>query len=233
MRITCVEIQHFRRLKSVRVDFSVQSTIFVGANNSGKTSALVALGHFLIDPTRFAPKDLSLSSWQHIDALGQSWVSATTARTEANLNISDWAKFLPAMDVWLEVALNEIHMVSHLIPTLDWSGGLLGVRLRFEPSDLTELFAQFTATEKTAREAEAATPFPTEDPNQAVRLWPQSLPNFLDRRLLNHFKLRSYLLDPECLSDPNVGQAAPQSLPLESEPLEDDPFKGLIPHRRN
>ena len=228
MRIACVEIQNFRRLNSVRVDFSEQSTIFVGANNSGKTSALVALGHFLIDSNRFATKDFSLSSWQHVDSIGQSWVSAAIAQTEANLDISDWEGFLPAMDVWLEVALNEIHLVSHLIPTLDWSGGLLGVRLRYEPSDLNELFAQFTSAEKTARTAETASPVATDDPTRAVKLWPQSLPDFLERRLSNHFKMRSYLLDPMYLVDPVVGQAQPQSLPSEGDPLEDDPFKGLI-----
>ena len=93
MRITCVEIQNFRRLKCIRVDFSQQSTIFVGANNSGKTSALVALGHFLIDATRFAPKDFSLSSWRHIDIIGQSWVHAAALQTEADLNSLHWSVY--------------------------------------------------------------------------------------------------------------------------------------------
>lgn len=228
MRITCVEIQNFRRLKSIRVDLSEQYTTFVGANNSGKTSALVALGHFLIDPTRFSPKDFSLSSWQHINIIGQSWVRAAALQTETDLNISHWVDVLPTMDVWLDVNPNEIHMVSHLIPTLDWSGGLLGVRLRLEPSDLTELSAQFVATEKAAREAVTATEVLAEPPNQIVKLWPQSLPDFLDRRLGNHFTLRSYLLDPVHLVESVKGKAVPQPLPLESEALETDPFRGLI-----
>jgi predicted ATP-dependent endonuclease of OLD family len=37
MRISFVEIRNFRKLKSCRVEFSDMQTVFVGANNSGKT----------------------------------------------------------------------------------------------------------------------------------------------------------------------------------------------------
>lgn len=39
MRIEFVEIANFRKLLSTRVGLSSEKTIFVGANNSGKTSA--------------------------------------------------------------------------------------------------------------------------------------------------------------------------------------------------
>jgi predicted ATP-dependent endonuclease of OLD family len=47
MNIAFVEIKNFRKLKSCRIDLSPKSTIFVGANNSGKTSAMDALKKFL------------------------------------------------------------------------------------------------------------------------------------------------------------------------------------------
>ena len=47
MNIAFVEIKNFRKLKSCRIDLSPKSTIFVGANNSGKTSAMFALVKFL------------------------------------------------------------------------------------------------------------------------------------------------------------------------------------------
>ena len=43
MHIQHIEVGNFRKLKAVRIDFSETSTVFVGANNSGKTSAMVAL----------------------------------------------------------------------------------------------------------------------------------------------------------------------------------------------
>ncbi|MCT8355886.1 AAA family ATPase [Xanthomonas citri] len=47
MRIEFVEIGNFRKLLSTRVGLSSEKTVFVGANNSGKTSAITALRYFL------------------------------------------------------------------------------------------------------------------------------------------------------------------------------------------
>ena len=47
MKISFVEVKNFRKLQSCRIDLSPKSTIFVGANNSGKTSAMFALIKFL------------------------------------------------------------------------------------------------------------------------------------------------------------------------------------------
>ncbi|MGM4953469.1 AAA family ATPase [Bradyrhizobium barranii] len=48
MHIDSVEIANFRKLRSTRVSFARDKTVFVGANNSGKTSAMVALRYFLV-----------------------------------------------------------------------------------------------------------------------------------------------------------------------------------------
>ncbi|MBF0622567.1 MAG: AAA family ATPase, partial [Magnetococcales bacterium] len=61
MRISYVEIQNFRRLKSVRIDFSEETTIFVGANNSGKTTAMTAMRYFFADRNRFTVNEFTLS----------------------------------------------------------------------------------------------------------------------------------------------------------------------------
>lgn len=47
MKMAFVEIQNFRKLQSCRIEFGTESTIFVGANNSGKTSAMLAFKKFL------------------------------------------------------------------------------------------------------------------------------------------------------------------------------------------
>lgn len=73
MKIAFVEIQNFRKLKSVRIDFSKDKTLFVGANNSGKTTAMVALRRFLIDQKRFDVNDFTVSSWKVINKIGQAW----------------------------------------------------------------------------------------------------------------------------------------------------------------
>jgi hypothetical protein len=47
MRIETLRIRNFRRLKDVQIDPASDISIFVGANNSGKTSASHALQLFM------------------------------------------------------------------------------------------------------------------------------------------------------------------------------------------
>lgn len=69
MRVKFVEVGNFRRLRAARVDFSPQKTVFVGANNSGKTSAMEALRYFLLQKP-FSMNDFTLSEWPAIDKIG-------------------------------------------------------------------------------------------------------------------------------------------------------------------
>ena len=152
MHIQFVEILNFRKLKSIRVDFTEKTTLFVGANNSGKTSAMVALGHFLVDPRRFTTNDFTLSNWAHINRIGVEWEAQSTQSGSQKPTIAEWERVLPSMDIWLKVANTEIHYVSHLLPTLDWEGGLLGVRLRLEPENIDELYKDFLSSINAAKE---------------------------------------------------------------------------------
>ena len=43
MRIGSVHIRNFRKLKNCHIEFAEKETVFVGANNSGKTSAISAI----------------------------------------------------------------------------------------------------------------------------------------------------------------------------------------------
>ncbi|ATE65219.1 hypothetical protein CMV14_13040 [Rhizorhabdus dicambivorans] len=136
MRIDFVEVANFRKLISTRIGLSPEKTVFVGANNSGKTSAITALRYFLVDWERssFCFNDFTLSHWPAINAMGESWEDAHVA--EAALPAPAWDEVLPSLDVWLHVEEHEVHYVQKILPTLDWAGGRLGVRLRYEPNGL-------------------------------------------------------------------------------------------------
>ncbi|HHI9012821.1 TPA: AAA family ATPase [Escherichia coli] len=56
-----VELRQFRRLGKVQLEIAPKTTILVGANNSGKTSILAALRHFLADGSPFSAFDISIS----------------------------------------------------------------------------------------------------------------------------------------------------------------------------
>lgn len=61
-----------------------------------------------------------------------------------------------------------------------------------------------------------------------VKLWPNDLHDFLERRLKTHFEVRRYTLDPGKQSPPENGIAKPQSLSSEIDPLESNPLRKLI-----
>ncbi|MBF0335799.1 MAG: AAA family ATPase, partial [Alphaproteobacteria bacterium] len=111
MRIEFVEIANFRKLLSSRVGLSPEKTVFVGANNSGKTSAITALRYFLVDRerSRFCFNDFTLAHWPTINTMGAAW-EATHVEGQA-LPAPEWDSVLPFLDVWLHVAEDEVHYV--------------------------------------------------------------------------------------------------------------------------
>ena len=232
MRIEFVEIGNFRKLISTRIGLSADKTVFVGANNSGKTSAITALRYFLVDRERnsFCFNDYTLSHWPGIDAMGADWEAAHVAQQA--LPEPEWDAFLPFLDVWMQVEENEVHYVQGILPTLDWAGGRLGVRVRYEPKDREQLQKDYLTARADARDLQTAGAALAEEKGQdaaqfQVAIWPQTLVEFLQRRVTRYFTIQTYVLDPTACVDPLHGRAQPQPL-NGGEPIDGDPFKGLI-----
>ena len=101
MNIGFVEIQNFRKLKSCWVEIAQQETIFVGANNSGKASAMDALIFFLKRGRRknFATMDFTLSNCPYLDQLGKQRVAATDDE-KPDIALVAWLPLLPSINVW-------------------------------------------------------------------------------------------------------------------------------------
>ena len=163
MQIDFIDIQNFRKLRSVRIKLANKQTIFVGANNSGKTTAMHALEKFLKQPKErkefsqsdedaskwFVVEDFTLSNWEEINQLAFKW-EGLAADAEPPSDLTGWDSWLPTLDVWLKVESNEYHHVYKLIPTLDWSGGHLGIRLRLQPKDISKLYRDYRSARRTA-----------------------------------------------------------------------------------
>lgn len=226
MNIAFIEIQNFRKLRACRVEIAGQETIFVGANNSGKTSAMDALILFLKKSRHkdIATTDFTLSNWSSIHQIGAQWTAAKEGE-EPDLTLDSWLPHLPAIDMWLKVNEKDIHRVAHLLPTLDWTPEeLLGVRLVLAPKNMEQFYKDFRDAYKSARETETASS--TKD--SPLSLWPSSMRDFLDRNIHKHFEVKSYILDPAQCQDPEKAIAKPQSLPADSYPLEKEAFNGLF-----
>jgi predicted ATP-dependent endonuclease of OLD family len=229
MQIRFVEIQNYRKLKAVRIDFSDETTLLVGANNSGKTSAMIALSRFLITQRRFSTNDFTLTNWAPINKIGEDWESQTSSEDGKGPTISEWEPYLPSLDLWLEVEADEIHYVRHILPFLDWEGGLIGVRLRLEPEIIDDLCKEFLRDANAAKTTKAeGKKISGKDKEYKLALWPRNMRDFLDRRLNTHFTVRCYLLDPAKYQDPQKGIAAPQALPDDSQPIKGNPLSNLI-----
>lgn len=118
MHIETLRIRNFRRLQDVRIDLASDISIFVGANNSGKTSASHALQLFMAaSRERFSVHDFSAECWATMDAFGDG-VDGTVLPTIS-------------LDVWFHVDAPDLHRVVDLLPSLAWEGTLVGLRVEF------------------------------------------------------------------------------------------------------
>ena len=228
MHILKIEIGNFRKHVATQIALAPEKTVFVGANNSGKTSAMTALRRFLVDSRGFTVNDFSLAHWQALNAEGEAWEVAI--KEGEALPTPNLLSFLPQLDVWLQVGKGEMHYVQRLLPTLDWKSGPLGVRLRYEPDEPTKFQQEYIAARTKAAGTTAAAIKAAEgkgDPPQ-LELWPLNLIDFLERRVRSYFKVKAYLLDPAKLADPKDGLAEMQELPEDLDPIEGNPLDGLI-----
>lgn len=220
MKVDFIEIKNFRKLQSCRIDFDKEKTLLVGANNSGKTSAMIALRKFLISPKSLELRDVSIGNWLVIDQVGADWEDGDKLQHTLN-------EFLPLLDVWLDVPLTQIHHIVHIIPSADWVGGAVGVRLRFEVEDVDILKADYLEERLAAKKIENEAP-----EEQKPSIAPRNLIEFLDKSLSKYLVLKAYSLDPTQQENPDSkGRACVQSLPEGALEIEGSPFQGLINFR--
>ncbi len=213
MKIKYIEIANFRKLLATRIDLSESKTVFVGANDSGKTSALDALKLFVAERGKLVFSDITLSRWSEIDSRGKEW--------EKGKQLDETIlEFLPHLDIWFEVSISKAFHVRDLIPSLTWSGGLLGVRIAYEPGSFSDFQKEFLAARgKIAEQKRKA---------GKVRQFPQSLSDFL-KSSIQKFKRNFYSLDIRKLNVPDdCGIAYPQKYGDGAEPLDIDPITHLI-----
>ena len=164
MKIAFVEIQNFRKLQSCRIEFGPESTVFVGANNSGKTSAMTALKKFL-KKRQLVLNDFTMTNFIGINNIGHRIIEP---QEDNPILQEEWRPLLPAMDVWLDVRSDELRYVAEIIPTLDWTEGKIGIRLIYEPKDYEKLYGDFAESFKKAHEGK-----------DGLKLWPNDFCDFL------------------------------------------------------
>lgn len=212
MKIDFVRIKNFRKLKNCKIEFSDKETIFVGANNSGKTTAMDALITFL-ERKQFKTQDFTITNWAELKIIAENWIIKTTLE-DRDKSIKLLEPHLPSLDLWFNVDISELRYVSHIIPTLDWNGGLIGLRLILQPKSIESLIEEYILARKKVIDLNTKS-------GKVVELWPTNFWQFCDKKLNTFFEIKTYLLDPDKHEED-------QDLTDQNVELEGNPLNGLI-----
>lgn len=181
MHVHSLAFKNFRRLKDARIDFAHDLTIFVGANNSGKTSATHAIELFLSgSKDKFTVHDFCADCWANFE----SFPAEGTADAKVEFPTI-------SLDVWISVDADNLYRVVELLPRAAWEGSLVGLRIEFAAKDAAQTLANFRA-----KASEAAKFAKTkENDGQDYNPWPRNMRDYLSRELKNEYGLRYFILD--------------------------------------
>ncbi|MCY4234091.1 MAG: AAA family ATPase [Bacteroidetes bacterium] len=130
MKVKCIQIKNFRRLECVNIDIESDHTVFVGPNNSGKTSATIAMRCFLGDKN-FKVFDFPASNTDDF----QAFIT------------NDDDELLPAieLDIWFQLDPDRIPFgkAFRLLPGLSANYTEIGIGLKFEVADKAQLRSEY------------------------------------------------------------------------------------------
>lgn len=183
MHLHSYRLRNFRRLKDAHIELADDVSIFVGSNNSGKTSATQAIHSFITGgKDRFSIYDFSSSCWKAIDEAGK--INPADSMPEGfSLPSID-------LDLWFEVAAPDLYLVIPLLPSTAWEGTKVGIRVSLTPRNSMNLIRNYQ--EAKAKAAEQAAELPAESKYVP---WPRSMTDYLQRELKSEYELRYFILD--------------------------------------
>ncbi|MBB1061807.1 ATP-dependent nuclease [Marilutibacter spongiae] len=205
MHLKSYRLQNYRRLRDVHIELASDISIFVGANNSGKTSATQALPLFLSGrKEKISLFDFSSSVWKKLNEIGEAPLA------------NDAEAALPSitLDLWFDVAEEDLYLVLPILPSSAWQGNEVGIRVEFGVVNAFETLSRFRdAQQKAAEQIEALG-----ENAGTYTPWPKSLTNFLEQELRREFEFRYFVLDRAQFNDAYVELEAdynPQSIAAE------------------
>ena len=214
MHLHSYRLKNYRRLRDVHIELASDISIFVGSNNSGKTSATQALYSFA-SGAKFSLYDFSSACWKGFDNLGNL--------PEDGAEQPEFPSI--CLDLWFEVAADDLYLVMPLLPSTAWRGTQVGIRIEFAPRNPAELLGKFRAARSEAQTKAAAL---VKRPNEKYVPWPKNLTDYLKNELQNEFEFKYYALDRAQFDDAHNPQEGYEPLQLGKEPSGAAILKSLI-----
>ena len=132
MQLDRFQIKNFRRLEDIKITLCDKETVFVGSNNSGKTSVSVALQSF-IKQKKFKIYDFSAPLLKQIDKYGKQ-----------NTDTRE----LPSIDLYLWFSVSpdtEYGRVADLLISLDKEHTEVGLKISYSVNDHSKLLKDFNS----------------------------------------------------------------------------------------
>jgi hypothetical protein len=210
------------------LDLDEETTVLVGANNSGKTSLLTVLRNFLGDIPSFRPYDLSLSQWAKLRELSKAWEDLaedpTTDTKDAELwekQLQDLLGCMPFADLWFDAKEGAYSYVAPFITTLKWAGGAVGARVRLEPVSTVDELRKLAWAYREAR-------FLVKELPKAGHAWPADIIDYWLRHPSDLRRVVAYRLDPSNGPLTPKPASVPQDLPLGSQAVDLSHLKKLV-----
>lgn len=203
MYLHSYRLKNFRRMRDVHIELAQDISIFVGANNSGKTSATQAIQMFLSgSKSQFSLFDFSSHTWKMFDDLGNMPEDLEAAESP-----------IISLDLWFEVTASDLYLVIPLLPSTAWQGTQVGLRIEFGAKNTVELLQKYRTARLDAQTKVAAMEGGVGD----YVPWPKRLSDFLQKELRNEFEFRYYVLDRAQFDNHFVQHEGYQPLVLEGD----------------
>jgi predicted ATP-dependent endonuclease of OLD family len=209
-------VKNFRRLKDTYIELAEDISIFVGSNNSGKTSATQAIHSFIVgSKERFSLYDFSSSCWKVLDSMGD--VDLTALDTD----ISSFPSI--DLDIWFEVSAADLYLVIPLLPSTSWEGTKVGMRVSLTARSPLQLIQNYQDAK-----ARGDKLYPKTHQGSQYAPWPRSMTEYLQRELKSEYELRYFVLDHTQFDENHreIGNYVPDE--LKGEPSGGTILKSLI-----
>lgn len=175
MRLDRYNVRNFRRLENVEISLESNETIFVGANNAGKTSATVAFRTFVSNRLDFKIHDFPTELIDEFDAFGEGRKFSQESLPSIELDL--WFSFNPDI---------EYGRVAYLLPRIGVEDVEAGIRLQFSVTSPEQLLLDYNKSYPVTTDA-------TSESKRARK----SLSHYLgqDGVLKKYFSLKYYVLE--------------------------------------
>lgn len=133
MQLIKYSLKNFRRLENVTIELESNETIFVGPNNSGKTTAALAFRYFVLKSNPFSIHEFPACQLDVLNSFG------------AQEELKDLSFPNIEMELWFSVdPETEYGRIANLLTITSIEHASIGIRISLEVTDIEKMREEYT-----------------------------------------------------------------------------------------